>query len=43
MKYKGAKKLSVPWSGAPDCLMCHRTVSGAQGPYKDELATLGFL
>jgi hypothetical protein len=20
---------SVPWSGAPDCLVCHRTVSGA--------------
>jgi hypothetical protein len=42
-KYKGAKKPSVLWSGAPDCPVCHRTVSGAPGPYKDELATLGFL
>jgi hypothetical protein len=33
----------VPWSDAPDCPVCHRTVSGALGPYKDELATLGFL
>jgi hypothetical protein len=22
---------SVPWSGAPDCPVCHRTVSGAPG------------
>jgi hypothetical protein len=28
-KYKGAKKLSVLWSGAPDCPVCHQTVSGA--------------
>jgi hypothetical protein len=34
---------SVPWSGAPDCPVCHRTVSGAPGPYKSELATFGFL
>jgi hypothetical protein len=42
-KNKGAKKPSVLWSGAPDCPVCHRTVSGAPGPYKDELATLVFL
>jgi hypothetical protein len=42
-KNKGAKKPSVLWSGAPDCPVCHRTVSGAPGLYKDELATLGFL
>jgi hypothetical protein len=42
-KYKGAKKPSVLWSGAPDCSVCHRTVSGAPGPYKVQLATLGFL
>jgi hypothetical protein len=33
----------VPWSGAPNCLVCHRTVSGAPGPYKVQLSTLGFL
>jgi hypothetical protein len=33
----------VPWSGAPDCPVCHRTVSSAPGPYNSELATLGFL
>jgi hypothetical protein len=32
----------VPWSGAPDCSVCHRTVSGALGPYNAQLATLGF-
>jgi hypothetical protein len=42
-KYKGAKKPSVPWSSAPDCPVCHRTVSGAPGPYNLELANLGFL
>jgi hypothetical protein len=27
---KGAKRnRSAPWSGAPDCPVCHRTVSGA--------------
>jgi hypothetical protein len=31
-KYKGAMKPSVPWSGAPDCPVCHRIVSGAPGP-----------
>jgi hypothetical protein len=43
LKYKGAKKPSVPWSGAPDCPVCHRTVSGAPGPYSLKLATLRFL
>jgi hypothetical protein len=33
----------VPWSGAPDCPVCHRTVSGAPGPYNSKLATFGFL
>jgi hypothetical protein len=42
-KYKGAKKLSVPWSGAPHCPVCHQIVSGAPGPYSLKLATLGFL
>jgi hypothetical protein len=32
----------VTWSGAPDRPMCHRTVSGAPGPYNSELATFGF-
>jgi hypothetical protein len=31
------------WSGAPDCPVCHRTVSGAPGPHRTEPATLGFL
>jgi hypothetical protein len=34
---------SVPWSGAPDCPVCHWTVSGAPGLYSCELATFGFL
>jgi hypothetical protein len=33
----------VLWSSAPDCPVCHRTVSGAPGPYRAELATLEFL
>jgi hypothetical protein len=33
----------VPWSGAPDCPVCHRTVSGAPGPYTSELFSFGFL
>jgi hypothetical protein len=32
----------VPWSGAPDCPVCHRTVSSAPGPYNSELFTFGF-
>jgi hypothetical protein len=35
--------LRVPWSGAPDCPVCHWIVSGASGPYKLKLFTLGFL
>jgi hypothetical protein len=42
-KKKGAKKPRVPWSSAPDCPVCHRTVFGAPGPYNSKLATLGFL
>jgi hypothetical protein len=42
-KNKGAKKPRVPWSCAPDCPVCHRTVFGAPGPYSLKLATLGFL
>jgi hypothetical protein len=30
------------WSSAPDCLVCHRTVSSAPGPYIVQAATLGF-
>jgi hypothetical protein len=41
-KKKGAKKPSVPWSGAPDYPVCHRTVSGTPGPYNSELSTLRF-
>jgi hypothetical protein len=33
----------VLWSGAPDCPVCHQTVSGAPGPYRVQAATLGFL
>jgi hypothetical protein len=32
--------LSVLWTGAPDCLVCHRTMSSAPCPYEDEPATL---
>jgi hypothetical protein len=33
----------MPWSGAPDSPVCHKTVSGAPGPYNVQLSTLGFL
>jgi hypothetical protein len=36
------KKPSVLWSGAQDCPVCHRTVSGAPGPYRVQTTTLGF-
>jgi hypothetical protein len=39
---KDQKKPSMLWSGAPDCPVCHRTVSGAPGPYRIKPATLGF-
>jgi hypothetical protein len=42
IQIKGAKKLSVLWSSAPECPVCHRTVSGAPGPYRAEPATLRF-
>jgi hypothetical protein len=38
---KQSKDLSVLWTGAPDCLVCHRTMSGAPGPYKGQTTTLG--
>jgi hypothetical protein len=34
---------SAPWSGAPDCPVCHRTVSGAPGTVHSELYSFGFL
>jgi hypothetical protein len=43
IKFKGAKKPSVLWSGAPDSPVCHWTVSGAPGLYWFQLASLGFL
>ena len=42
-KFKRSKKPSVPWSGAPDCPVCHRTVSGAPGWIDFKLFTFGFL
>jgi hypothetical protein len=42
-KFERSKKLSVPWSGALDCPVCHQTVSGAPGPYNAQLSTLRFL
>jgi hypothetical protein len=39
--WNGAKNLSVLRIGAPDCPVCHRTVSGAPGPYRCQPATLG--
>jgi hypothetical protein len=43
-KKKEAKRNGrEPWSGAPDCPVCHRTVSGAPGPYDFKLFTFGFL
>jgi hypothetical protein len=38
---KEQKDLSVLWSGAPDCPVCHRTVSGAPRPYRVQPVTLG--
>jgi hypothetical protein len=35
------KDLSVLKNGAPDCPVCHRTVSGALGLYKCQTTTLG--
>jgi hypothetical protein len=36
------KKPSVLCSGAPDCPVCHRIVSGAPGPYRVQAVTLRF-
>jgi hypothetical protein len=33
--------MSVLWTGAPDCPVCHQTVSGAPCTYNSEAATLG--
>jgi hypothetical protein len=41
LNLKRSEDLSVLWTGAPDCPVCHRTVSGAPCPYKPEAATLG--
>jgi hypothetical protein len=38
---RSKRDLSVLWTGAPDCPVCHRTVTGAPCPYEDEPATLG--
>jgi hypothetical protein len=38
---RSKRNLSVLWTGAPDCPVCHRTVSGAPCPYKDKPDTLG--
>jgi hypothetical protein len=40
---RSKRNQTVLWSGAPDCPVCHRTVSGAPGPYRAEPATLEFL
>jgi hypothetical protein len=42
-KRKEQKNRREPWSGAPDCPVCHRTVSGAPGAVQAELFTFGFL
>jgi hypothetical protein len=33
---------SVPWSGAPDYPLCHRTVSGVPGAVHSKLLSFGF-
>jgi hypothetical protein len=39
---KGAKgQPKAPWSGAPECPVCHRTVSGAPGKIDFKLFTFG--
>jgi hypothetical protein len=48
VKRKGSKQRSkgnrsVPWSGAPDCPVCHRIVSGAPGRIDLKLFSFGFL
>jgi hypothetical protein len=41
LNLKQRNNLCVLKNGAPDCSVCHRTVSGAPGPYKCQPATLG--
>jgi hypothetical protein len=48
VKRKGSKQRSkgnrsVPWTGAPNCPVHHRTVSGAPGTVHSELCSFGFL
>jgi hypothetical protein len=42
-KRKEQRNRREPWSGAPDCPVHHRTVSGAPGTVHAELFTFGFL
>jgi hypothetical protein len=42
-KERSKRNRSVPWSGAPDCPVCHRTVSGAPGTVHSKLLSFGFL
>jgi hypothetical protein len=42
-KDRSKRNRRAPWSGAPDCLVCHRTVSDAPGSIDSELFTFGFL
>jgi hypothetical protein len=47
VKRKGSKQRSkenrrLPWSGAPDCSVCHRTVSGAPGWIHSNCSASGF-
>jgi hypothetical protein len=42
-KTKEQRNQREPWSGAPDCPVCHWTVSGALGTVEAELFTFGFL
>jgi hypothetical protein len=39
---KNKRNLSLLRNSAPDCPVCHRTVSGAPSPYRMEPTTLGF-
>jgi hypothetical protein len=39
---RGKGNRSVLWSSAPDCPVCHRTVSGAPGRIDFKLFTFGF-
>jgi hypothetical protein len=41
-KIKGARNQRQPWSGAPDCPVCHQTVSGAPGRINSNSSASGF-